>query len=191
MKTSSHIRFAFVVALSMLLVAPSVCAAASSPLHANASAQTSKRRARKRATRRRRARPTVIKEIRPVAPAPTDNVIVTGPEAPPPPSEPPPPSDSAPKNTIVSGGILNGKAIFKPAPQYPAIAKAARASGLVTVQILVDESGQVISAKAVSGHPLLQQAAVNAARQARFSPTRLSGQPVKVSGVITYNFVLQ
>ncbi|HEV2705971.1 MAG TPA: TonB family protein [Pyrinomonadaceae bacterium] len=100
---------------------------------------------------------------------------------------PPPPK---PK-TIVSGGVLNGKAISKPQPPYPPIAKAARASGTVTVQIVVDESGRVISASAVSGHPLLQQAAVSAARQARFSPTLLSGQPVKVSGVITYNFVLQ
>jgi protein TonB len=96
-----------------------------------------------------------------------------------------------PRNTIVSGGVLNGKAISKPQPVYPPIAKAARASGIVTVQVLVDESGRVISASPVSGHPLLQQAAVAAARQARFSPTLLSGQPVKVSGVLTYNFVLQ
>ena len=87
--------------------------------------------------------------------------------------------------------MLNGKAISKPAPAYPPIAKAARASGTVTVQIVVDEGGRVVSASAVGGHPLLQQAAVSAARQARFSPTLLSGQPVKVSGVITYNFVLQ
>jgi TonB family protein len=92
---------------------------------------------------------------------------------------------------VVSGGVLNGKAIVKPQPAYPPIAKAARASGTVTVQILVDEEGYVIAANAVSGHPLLQQAAVFAARQARFSPTLLEGQPVKVSGVITYNFVLQ
>jgi len=107
--------------------------------------------------------------------------------------EPPPPAPTpVPKpKTIVSGGVLNGKAISKPQPAYPPIAKAARASGTVTVQIVVDESGRVIQASAVSGHPLLQQAAVAAARQARFSPTLLSGQPVKVSGVITYNFVLQ
>jgi protein TonB len=92
---------------------------------------------------------------------------------------------------LISGGVLNGKAISKPAPGYPPIAKAARASGVVTVQIVVDESGRVVSANAVGGHPLLQQAAVAAARQARFSPTTLSGQPVKVSGVVTYNFVLQ
>ena len=95
------------------------------------------------------------------------------------------------KRTVVSGGVLNGKAVSKPQPAYPPVAKAAGASGTVTVQILVDEEGNVVSASAVSGHPLLQQAAVAAARQARFSPTRLSGQPVRVSGVVTYNFVLE
>jgi protein TonB len=115
---------------------------------------------------------------------------VSGGEEPPPPA--PTPKPEPPKRTTpVSGGVLNGKAISKPQPAYPPIAKAARAAGTVTVQIVVDESGKVISASAVSGHPLLQQAAVAAARQARFSPTLLSGQPVKVSGVITYNFVLQ
>jgi len=114
---------------------------------------------------------------------------VGGNDEPPPPPAPKPTPE--PKKTIVSGGVLNGKAISKPQSAYPPIAKAARASGQVTVQIVVDESGRVISASAVSGHPLLQQAAVAAARQARFSPTLLSGQPVKVSGVITYNFVLQ
>ncbi|MDT5268964.1 MAG: periplasmic protein TonB [Acidobacteriota bacterium] len=109
----------------------------------------------------------------------------------PPPPPPPAPTPPPKPKTVVSGGVLNGKAISKPQPAYPPIAKAARASGTVTVQILVDESGRVVSASAVSGHPLLQQAAVAAARQARFSPTLLSGQPVKVSGVITYNFVLQ
>jgi TonB family protein len=91
---------------------------------------------------------------------------------------------------IISGGVLNGKAVAKPQPVYPPIAKAARAQGTVVVQILVDEEGYVIAATAVSGHPLLQQAAVAAARQARFTPTLLEGRPVKVSGVITYNFVL-
>jgi protein TonB len=112
-----------------------------------------------------------------------------GDEPPPPPPAPKPTPDV--KKTVVSGGVLNGKAISKPSPAYPPIAKAARAQGTVTVQILVDESGRVISATATGGHPLLQQAAVAAARQARFSPTLLSGQPVKVSGFITYNFVLQ
>jgi protein TonB len=87
--------------------------------------------------------------------------------------------------------VLNQKAISKPAPSYPEEAKAARASGTVTVQIVVDETGKVISASAVAGHPLLQKAAVAAARQSTFTPTKPSGQPVKVSGVVTYKFVLQ
>jgi protein TonB len=116
--------------------------------------------------------------------------VASAPDEPPPPPPPTPTPVPKPK-TVVSGGVLNGKAISKPQPAYPPIAKAARAAGTVTVQILVDESGRVVSASAVSGHPLLQQAATSAARQARFSPTLLSGQPVKVSGVITYNFVLQ
>ncbi|MET0625460.1 MAG: TonB family protein [Pyrinomonadaceae bacterium] len=104
------------------------------------------------------------------------------------------PAASAPeakRKAVVSGGVLNRKAIAKPLPVYPPEAKAAGAKGTVTVQILVDEEGKVVSASAVSGHPLLQDAAVAAARRARFSPTLLSGRPVRVSGVVTYNFVLQ
>ena len=91
----------------------------------------------------------------------------------------------------ISVGVLNAKAVSKPHPPYPPVAKAARASGLVTVRVTVDETGRVVSAEAVSGHPLLQQAAVQAAREARLSPTLLGGKPVKVSGVLTYNFVLE
>jgi protein TonB len=106
--------------------------------------------------------------------------------------EPPPPEvKPTPPRAPISGGVLNGKAISLPKPAYPPIAKAAHASGTVTVQVTIDENGNVISAHAVSGHPLLQAVAVAAARGARFSPTKLSGQPVKVTGVITYNFVAQ
>lgn len=100
---------------------------------------------------------------------------------------PPPPKKVVPK--IVSGGVLNGKATSLPKPPYPAAARAVRAAGSVSVQVVISETGSVISANAVSGHPLLKSAAESAARGARFSPTMLSGQPVKVSGVITYNFV--
>jgi len=120
--------------------------------------------------------------VAPVAPA----VIAPLPLADLPPPPPPPRA-----RMVIQGGILNGKAVAKPMPAYPAIGKAVRATGTVVVQVVVDESGRVESASAVSGHPLLQQPSVEAARQARFSPTLLSGQPVKVSGVITYNFVLQ
>jgi protein TonB len=76
-----------------------------------------------------------------------------------------------------------------PKPAYPPAAMAVNAEGSVSVQVIVDEGGHVIAAAAVSGHPLLRAAAEAAAREATFSPTRLSGEPVKVSGVITYNFV--
>jgi periplasmic protein TonB len=108
-------------------------------------------------------------------------------ETPPPPEAPKPTPPRAP----ISGGVLNGKAVSLPKPAYPPIARAAHASGTVVVQVTIDENGNVIAAHAVSGHPLLQGAAVGAARQARFSPTKLSGQPVKVTGVIQYNFVAQ
>ncbi len=88
----------------------------------------------------------------------------------------------------IQGGVLNGKAASLPLPEYPEIAKRAHASGSVTVEITIDETGNVISAHAVSGHPLLQAAAVSAARQASFAPTRLNGEPVKVAGLIVYNF---
>ena len=104
---------------------------------------------------------------------------------------PPPPPQPTPPRAPISGGVLNGKAISLPKPNYPPIARQAHASGTVVVQVTIDENGSVISAHAVSGHPLLQAVAVSAARGARFSPTKLSGQPVKVTGVITYNFVAQ
>lgn len=111
-------------------------------------------------------------------------------------TEPPPPvakvePPPVKQRPIQSLGVIDGKAISKPSPPYPVMAKTTRVSGPVTVQIIVDETGKVISAKALKGHPLLLNAAVQAAYQARFTPTLLSKQPVKVSGVITYNFVLQ
>jgi TonB family protein len=117
----------------------------------------------------------------------TTAVLVAAPSL----DELPPASHSCSLMNIVSGGVLNGKAVSKPAPVYPPIAKAARVQGTVAVQILVNEDGDVISATAVSGHPLLQAAAVAAARQAKLSPTRLNGTPVRVSGTLTYNFVLE
>ncbi|MGI9055252.1 MAG: TonB family protein [Pyrinomonadaceae bacterium] len=89
---------------------------------------------------------------------------------------------------IVSLGVINGKATSLPKPPYPLPAKAVGASGAVNVQVTIDEEGNVVSAKAVSGHPLLREAAERAARSARFSPTYLSKVAVKVNGLIVYNF---
>ena len=104
-------------------------------------------------------------------------------------SEPPPPAPN-PMLKPVSGGVLNGTAISLPSPGYPETAKRLRMSGLVTVEVVVDETGKVISAVATSGPMPLKEAAVQAALRARFSPTKLSGQPVKVSGMINYKFNL-
>jgi TonB family protein len=90
----------------------------------------------------------------------------------------------------LQGGALNIKAVDLPSPAYPKAARAVRASGAVTVQVLIDENGNIEYAGAVSGHPLLRAAAVEAAKNARFSPTMINGTPIKVSGVLTYNFVL-
>lgn len=90
----------------------------------------------------------------------------------------------------ISGGVLNGKARALPPPVYPVTAKRFRVAGVVTVEVVIDVTGKVISAKATDGPEMLHQAAEKAAMQAQFSPTLLSGQPVKISGVINYNFSL-
>jgi periplasmic protein TonB len=102
---------------------------------------------------------------------------------------PTPKPTEKPVPKTISGGVVNGKATNLVKPPYPAAARAVRAAGAVNVQVTIDESGNVISASAVSGHPLLRAAAVQAARSSKFSPTMLSGQAVKVTGVIVYNFV--
>ncbi|MFN2415064.1 MAG: TonB family protein [Pyrinomonadaceae bacterium] len=90
----------------------------------------------------------------------------------------------------VVGTILNGKAVHKPQPPYPNLAKDARVSGTVVVKIWVNEEGRVTRANVICGHAFLAGVSATAARQARFTPTLLDGKPVKVTGYITYNFVL-
>ena len=89
----------------------------------------------------------------------------------------------------ISGGILNGRARKLAKPKYPDAARAARISGTVEVRVLIDETGKVISARAISGPPELRQASEDAAWASEFAPVTLAGQPVKVTGVIVYNFV--
>jgi protein TonB len=91
----------------------------------------------------------------------------------------------------ISGGILNGKALSLPAPAYPEVAKRTRVVGTVEVEVVIDTNGKVMSVNAVKGPALLRQAAEQAAKQAKFTPTLLSGQPVKITGIITYNFTIQ
>ena len=105
-------------------------------------------------------------------------------------SEPPPSPAPRPILKPISGGVLNGMALSLPAPAYPDTAKRMRISGTVIVEVVIDESGKVISAAATGGPVTLRDAALKAAQRARFSSTKLSGQPVKVSGVINYKFSL-
>jgi TonB family protein len=105
---------------------------------------------------------------------------------------PPTPAPVPPvKRIITVSKVLNSQALLLPKPPYPPLAKQLRIQGVISVQVLIDETGKVISAKAVSGSPFLTGEAQKAAYQARFSPTLIGDQPVKVSGLITYNFVLQ
>ncbi|HEX7295130.1 MAG TPA: TonB family protein [Pyrinomonadaceae bacterium] len=113
------------------------------------------------------------------------NVVIEDP--PPPPPDPPQP----PRDRIVKvSRVLNSEAELLPKPKYPQLAIQIHLQGVVNVQVLIDETGKVVSAKAVNGHPILIPEAVRAAMQAKFSPTILGDQPVKVSGVISYNFKL-
>jgi len=90
--------------------------------------------------------------------------------------------------TPVSGGVLNGQAISLPSPAYPDAARRMQVVGQVRVEVVLDENGKVVSARALSGPAMLRDVSVQAAYRAKFTPTKLSGQPVKVTGMIVYNF---
>ncbi|HEY9432278.1 MAG TPA: marine proteobacterial sortase target protein [Blastocatellia bacterium] len=114
---------------------------------------------------------------------------------PPPPAPPPPPPPkvappqlSVGSTVAASGEVLQGSATKKVQPAYPAIARTAKASGVVLVQITINESGEVINAQIIRSHPLFNDAALQAAKQWRFKPTELSGVPVKTQGILTFNF---
>jgi TonB family protein len=124
-------------------------------------------------------------------------------DVPPPPPPPPPPPVPVERNGDASSFARSGASVVRKAggglqesvtkriqPSYPPLAMAAQVSGAVVVEVLVDEEGNVSSARAVSGHPLLKDAAVEAAREWKFSPTSLDGKAVRVVGTITFNFAL-
>ena len=111
----------------------------------------------------------------------------------PPPAPGSPPEPWTDTDGLIRGGVINGRAISLPQPKYPSAARKTRDEGQVKVQIVIDELGKVSKAEVVEGPPsiLLRYAAVNAAQNSLFTPTFLMGQPVKVSGVLIYNFVAQ
>jgi Ca-activated chloride channel family protein len=139
--------------------------------------------------------PTAATPTAPPAPTPTPTPTPlptpTPTLTPTPTPEPSPTKEEARAKAPAAGGVLNAKAVNLPKPAYPTAARSAGAVGTVVVEVLIDEQGKVIEARAISGHPLLQAAAVNAARLAKFSPAVLSGAPTKVTGTIRYSFVWQ
>jgi TonB family protein len=125
------------------------------------------------------------------APRPTTAPAATAPAATAPAATAPAAGTSPPPETRkVSEGVVRGNAIVKAQPIYPAVAKKMQAAGSVQVQVLISEEGRVIEASAISGHPLLLSAAVDAARKWVFKPTKLNGVPVKVQSVLTFGFAL-
>ena len=123
-------------------------------------------------------------------------VIGGDPKGDPPPRPDPPKPRPAAQPTLdqrplrVISQILQGKAIERVVPSYPELGKKIRLQGDVSVEVIVSPDGRVESARAVSGHPMLASAAVDAARRWRFGPTLLNGVPVRVTGVIVFVFRL-
>lgn len=112
-----------------------------------------------------------------------------GSTAPPPPPQPkvaPPP----PQRIRVSSGVAAGNLINRVNPTYPTMAKTARISGSVILQATISKSGVIENVHAVSGHPMLVPAAIDAVRQWRYRPYLLNGEPVEVETQITVNFTL-
>jgi TonB family protein len=115
-------------------------------------------------------------------------------EAPPPEPPPdqlqssPPSLNQARSIQQVVEKVLEGNAITRVEPTYPPAARIMKAFGTVMVQITISETGSVIDAKAISGHKALRPAAVNAAYKWVFKPTTVNGEPIKVQGVLTFNF---
>src|SRR6185503_16081589 len=110
------------------------------------------------------------------------------PEAPPP---PPPPAPEPPKGPVrVGGQIKEPKKVHNVPPVYPDIAKQARVQGVVVLEAVISPSGDVTNVRVLRGVPLLNDSAVAAVRQWRYTPTTLNGQPVAVVMTVTVNFRL-
>jgi protein TonB len=88
----------------------------------------------------------------------------------------------------VSSGVSQGLLLAPIRPVYPAIAKAARVEGSVVVEAVISKMGTIESLRVVSGPPMLQGAAIDAIRAARYQPYRLNGEATEVQTTITVNF---
>lgn len=105
---------------------------------------------------------------------------------------PPPPPPPARKKPIRVGGVVQASRLIRRVePSYPELAKRARVQGAVLLQVTIDELGNVAEVKVIRGHALLDQAAIEAVSQWKYSPTLLNGEPVSVVATVTVSFVLQ
>jgi protein TonB len=104
---------------------------------------------------------------------------------------PPPPPVIVRTPTRLGGVVLESKVVHRVQPEYPPLARTARVSGVVILDVTVNDEGEVSEIRVLSGHPLLQQAALDAVRQWKYSPTLLNGEPVPVQGTVTVIFNLR
>jgi periplasmic protein TonB len=103
----------------------------------------------------------------------------------------PPIDKSVKKVVLIPSNIQGAKLIYKVVPVYPNLARIAHVSGTVTLMALIDEEGNVADLKVLSGHLLLTDAAVQAVKQWKYSPTVLNGEPVPVQATVNVIFTLQ
>ncbi|OYW10413.1 MAG: hypothetical protein B7X34_04585 [Acidobacteriia bacterium 12-62-4] len=102
----------------------------------------------------------------------------------------PPPAEPTPKRISVGGTVQAARLVRQVTPAYPPLAKSARIAGTVRLEAVIGPDGSVQQLRAVSGHPLLTKAALDAVREWRYQPTLLNGRAVEVATVIDVNFVL-
>lgn len=121
----------------------------------------------------------------------SDETLAAAPPRPVEPPRPAPPQIDTTRPVRLTSSVLQGKAIDRRTPNYPPLAKQIHLSGSVSVEVMIALDGHVEAARAISGHAMLVTAAVEAARGWRFEPTLLNGVPVRVSGVIVFNFTMQ
>jgi periplasmic protein TonB len=100
------------------------------------------------------------------------------------------PKVATPQRVRVSQGVTEGLLMKKVQPQYPALARQARIQGAVVLQASIGKDGNVQNLRAVSGHPMLTPAAIEAVKQWKYRPYFLNGEAVEVDTTITVNFTL-
>jgi protein TonB len=119
-----------------------------------------------------------------------NSILGSAPTSAVPPPPPPPKPVETPHRINVGGNVQAARAISRPNPVYPQLARQARIQGVVRLEAVIDESGKITDLKVISGHPLLVQSALDAVRQWRYQPTVLNNVAVQVATTIDVNFTL-